>query len=80
MPEKRIHIVTRRLQWLLGSLVILLLALTLHQTLKQVTELNERDTLNIAARLRSQFQQMETVLGPCVARPRSGCAAIRNRR
>ncbi|MBP6383831.1 MAG: sensor domain-containing diguanylate cyclase, partial [Aeromonas sp.] len=62
MPEKRIHIVTRRLQWLLGSLVILLLALTFHQTLKQVTELNERDTLNIAARLRSQFQQMETVL------------------
>ncbi|MGV2701917.1 UNVERIFIED_CONTAM: diguanylate cyclase [Aeromonas salmonicida] len=62
MPAPRIHIVTRSQHWLLGTLVILLLALTFHQTLKQVTELNERDTLNMAARLRSQFQQMETVL------------------
>ncbi|WP_346205100.1 sensor domain-containing diguanylate cyclase [Aeromonas salmonicida] len=62
MPEKRIHIVTRCLQWLLGSLVILLLALTLHQTLKQVTELNEQDTLHTAVHLQSQFQQIATFL------------------
>lgn len=62
MPAPRPALVTHKLQWLLGAVVTLLLTLTIHQTLKHVTELYERDTLNTAARLRFQFQQMETFL------------------
>lgn len=62
MPVARIHNVTLGLYWLLYIIVMLLLAFTLHQTLKQLTELNEQETLHTAADLQSQFQQMETVL------------------
>lgn len=62
MPAPCAHFVKYRLQWLLCAVVTLLLALTLQLTLKQVTELYESNTLSTAARLRSQFQQMETFL------------------
>jgi diguanylate cyclase (GGDEF)-like protein len=62
MTVARIHNVTHGLHWLLGILIMLLLALTLHQTLKQVTELNEQDTLHTAVHLQSQFQQIATFL------------------
>ena len=52
----------RRLQWLVLVLVTLLLALSLQHTFTQITDLNRRDTIHTAARLGSQFQQMETFL------------------
>lgn len=51
-----------RLQWLLLGLSTVLLALSLQHAFRQITELNRRDTNNMAAELRSQFQEMEAFL------------------
>ncbi|MGY3943223.1 sensor domain-containing diguanylate cyclase [Aeromonas tecta] len=51
-----------RLQWLLLGLSTVLLALSLQHAFNQITELNRRDTNNMAAELRSQFQEMEAFL------------------
>ncbi|MBL0544716.1 diguanylate cyclase [Aeromonas jandaei] len=51
-----------RLTWLLFASVILLVGLTLQQSLKHIEDLYRSDTLNSAIRLRDQFKQSETFL------------------
>ncbi len=51
-----------RLTWLLFALVILLVGLTLRQSLKQIERLYQSDTLNSAIYLRDQFKQIEVFL------------------
>ncbi|MCQ4053867.1 sensor domain-containing diguanylate cyclase [Aeromonas sp. SG16] len=51
-----------RLTWLLFASVILLVGLTLRQSLKQIEDLYLSDTANSAIRLRDQFKQTETFL------------------
>lgn len=50
------------LQWALLGLSSLLLFLSLQHTLRQITDLNKRDTIATAGELRSQFQEMEAFL------------------
>ncbi len=51
-----------RLTWLLFASVILLVGLTLRQSLKQIEDLYLSDTANSAIRLRDQFKQTEIFL------------------
>lgn len=62
MPITRFHNALHRQHWLPGIVVMLLLALTLHQTLEQLVEFNEQDSLHSATHLQSQFKQMTAFL------------------
>jgi len=62
MPNMSDHRFLTRLTWLLFALVILLIGLTLRQSLKQIERLYQSDTLNSAIYLRDQFKQIEVFL------------------
>ncbi|PJG57911.1 sensor domain-containing diguanylate cyclase [Aeromonas cavernicola] len=62
MPRVSDQQLTLRLSWLLLVSVMLLLGLALKQTLQQIEKLYLSDTLNSAARLSDQFQQIEVFL------------------
>lgn len=62
MPITRFHNALHRQHWLPGIVVMLLLALTLHQTLEQLVEFNKQDSLHSATHLQSQFKQMTAFL------------------
>ncbi|MFM5694212.1 hypothetical protein ACET6Y_10725 [Aeromonas veronii] len=50
MPKMSDHRFLTRLTWLLFAVVILLIGLTLRQSLKQIERLYQSDTLNSAIR------------------------------
>ena len=62
MPMMSDRTALSRLTLLLLALVILLVGLTLRQSLKQIERLYQSDTLNSAIYLRDQFKQIEVFL------------------
>ena len=62
MPKMSDHRFLTRLTWLLFAVVILLIGLTLRQSLKQIERLYQSDTLNSAIYLRDRFKQTEVFL------------------
>lgn len=62
MPNMSDHRFLTRLTWLLLAVVILLIGLTLRQSLKQIERLYQSDTRNSASYLRDRFKQTEVFL------------------
>ncbi|WP_421295947.1 sensor domain-containing diguanylate cyclase [Aeromonas sp. 604534] len=62
MPNMSGHRFLTRLTWLLFAVVILLIGLTLWQSLKQIERLYQSDTLNSAIYLRDRFKRTEVFL------------------